>query len=258
MATPSLPKRKPVPGALSREKFRAEPRKHPPYLSGRCPPGYFTRADLLERTGKTEQDLKRLEGRGLLKVDARNRMGWGLYTADTANRVIAFFRDRQAPENLSSRHSALSLPALSYTTEESVIVFDALHKGVVPTQIAVDYHVHPAIIELIMRDYERINSVVILTTADLTRLENLGVDAVYPVRSGDDVVQLVKAALKPSLCNACIETSAILCKNCHAKRLISHENRIRDAYELKARQAQSALPEGLGDEPEGELEGDPA
>lgn len=190
------------------------------YLRDACPVGYYTRYDLLERTGRSEKEIKRAEARGVLRADARNSHGWSLYSQETLDKLVEYFK------RLRPKIAQIVGVDASYSDDQGLKGFALLKAGKTPADVAEELQCHPSIASSIANDYSRMQGAVLLPGEMVRLIEALPIDGERPLTTPEGVLEIIKQAMRRSACGKCGSREAALCKACtqnHVDRAIEKE-----------------------------------
>lgn len=205
------------------------------YVRDHRPPGWYTRYDLIEMTGRSHADIKRAEARGILKADGKNPHGWGLYKQETVDRMIDYFK------KLQPKMQQLTGVTAPYSEEQGLEGFAMIKAGKTPAEVGEALKCHPAVAHTIAQDYARMSGAVLLSGETVKLLEALPVDGERPIVTEAAVIALVKQAMTKSACGKCGAHDAAFCKLCaqdRADRAVEKERaRVRQRAEDEAREA---------------------
>lgn len=187
----------------------------------------------MEQTGVTDSAIKGFEQRGLVNVEALNDRNWGLYREEAVEKVRRLAVDR--PTRLASiRRTAQEV---TYTSREAKDVFVALQEGRTLDQIVIEQDMHPSVVQVIARDYQYVAGAILLLKPVVDEINAMPFDGPRPLREGDDVLVVLRQALR-RMCGSCgARRSSVFCTSCTRDRLAALES------------ARPARPRGEGPDP---------
>lgn len=194
-----------------------------PRLKERCPEGYVTRATLLERTGVSDPDLKSWEQKGLVRADARNDRGWYLWKEERIETLRHLAASR--PTRIGSIRRSAS--EITYTSKEAVTIFGLIRDRVSLVDIVTRTEIHPAIVQVIARDFQSLGDAIVLLEDDIQAIRAAKLDAPEGTfRSAADLVTAIKGAFSRMACQSCKERPrSKRCERCIEDRRAALERR---------------------------------
>jgi hypothetical protein len=226
-----------------RMKRRRERAKPPTVRSLDMPPGLITRRTLLLRTGVSESVLRRMEQVGQVRADFLNATGWAYYREERIQTVIEWAsRERNLPPparstrpdpppspparaSRSERAELASPPppqsplddvepaappppkkraGAGYTPAEAANVFGLMEAGKTLVQIVIKTSIDPVVVREIADQHAAFSGSVTVTLDHLEKMRRLVPDGA-PLKSGDDLYALVRAATRRLVCPRCRE-----------------------------------------------------
>jgi hypothetical protein len=161
-----------------------------------CPAGWITRAQLIERTGLTEGELRKFRPKA-----SRSSTGWMIYPERYVNQILAKIpaKDRVLP--------------LGYDAEQSQNVFRMLKEGRELRDVVIETGILPDVLDEIIKAYERLTSTIFLSKATVDRLSALFV-VNFPIDGEDALMDVVEAASSEHKCIRCKARQGRICMGC--------------------------------------------
>jgi len=208
-------------------------------------PGYINRRMLIEALGISVSEFRSLSARGLVKGAKRNARGWWLYREDSIEKLkkhVIIFQTQRA-EAARSSPSVKLLPAtkepnVAYSTEDAHAVFNLLIEGKNLVDIFIQTKIHPAIINVILKDYERMAGCLFVNKPIVDGLNELSLPGTEPIKTADQLFEAVKNA-------AALLAEKSRCKTCKAHSRMHCGNCVEDAVKVAlAKAAEAAKPAG--------------
>lgn len=203
---------------------------------GSKPEGYYTKAEILEKTGITETEFRSLQVRKNIRPVARCGRSWTYYNEDTLKQIVKamsvrVLRTQRQPED----------GKLAYTQVEAAEVLKMIEKGKNPSLLIIQRNMHPGIIRAVIADLGPISGGGFwLNRAQVSKISHLleleGNE--LPTKSRDFVERIEKAHLSGT-CQECgVTPRAILCNECFR----SHDQKVKERREARKRRAAEPLP----------------
>ena len=201
-----------------------------------APEGFVTRRVLCEKVGLNESQFRALAKTGVILSDGANGNGYALYTNETVRRLMTMKGDGTLLRSLSSYASIdestsdaataaatpPAAPALRYSAEDGVRVFELLRDGKTLEDIVLTTRVHPLVVKTISLDYDDLTGSIHLPKDIVARLNALGNDGklpgAFPLRDATDVFAIVELCAADRTCSTCEKNGALTsCEECLVK-----------------------------------------
>jgi hypothetical protein len=190
----------------------------------KIPPGYVTIAMMMERTGFSRKEINSLTQRKIIKPSTRNNQGWMLYLESCVDTVVKYKAQEPQPKEralkmmpASNRHNA---QVTAYSTDEALTVYELSTKGLRPGQISFQAKLHPSIVRTILRDYEILDSSIVLSPEIIDQINQLSLPVEMPMQTPADILKALKVASNEHTCTCCKKRPcADVCSRC-AKAMI--------------------------------------
>lgn len=203
----------------------------------RVPEGYVNRQMLRDLAGVTEHELKSLEGHRLVKAVMKNGYGWRLYTKDQIDHVkmlgeqLRAAREAREVRDPSSKLLPIfRMHAEPYSLEEYGQVIAALDKQIPLARIPIETKMHPAIVNVILRDSGQLSGALFVDKLSVDKLNALPLPGDEPIDSVESLLRMVKLlanllektqreSRKDRKCETCHSEPRSICKSCVGKAL---------------------------------------
>ena len=205
-----------------------------------APPGFVVRRVLCEKVGLNNAQFRALTKTGVIVSDGANSNGYALYTNETVRRLMAMKGDGTLFRSLASMTSdviddvpaagnatptasvktaPLVTPAMHYSAEDGVRVFELLDEGKQLKDIILSTRIHPLIVKAILVDYDDLIGSIQLPKDIVDRLNALGNDGklpgAFPLRDANDVFAVVELCTVERTCSSCAKNAALTsCEEC--------------------------------------------
>ena len=165
---------------------------------------------VLERTGITKTELRRLQQRGFARIVKRNSKNWGLYDESVVDEIARVTHER--PVRFSS--VAASAP-VDYSSAEAVSVIKLLRAGRTLEDALIETELHPAVVLAIAKDHQHVAGSILLLPAQVESLNRLPFDGPRPIRTAEELVGVLESAASEVSCSACKRKQrSTLCASC--------------------------------------------
>ena len=110
---------------------------------------------------------------------------------------------------------------ITYSSQEAVGVFRLLREGRTLEEIVLEKEFHPALVQVIAKDYQAVSGAILITKPvvdEINKLSESGLDGSFPVRSGEEILELLKEAADQR-CSGCGKRKrSQLCGRCVRSR----------------------------------------
>lgn len=175
---------------------------------------------LREATGLQERDLKRLEGRELLKHDMKNGRGWALYKVERIQDVkqYSIMLQNEEPSGPLKFLPAANDPTVTYSTEECHAVFALIREGKSLVEVFMETRIHPAILNAIVKDYERLSGSWFVAKPIIDSINALPLEGVGTIHTGVDLLEAMKRVAdevnEARKCLGCKKKTRAYCASC--------------------------------------------
>jgi hypothetical protein len=176
---------------------------------------FMPRSELIDRTGATPTEIRKIEFRGLIISRHRTVNGRRLYTKEHVDRVISILSQRRIREEPLPRRGRP--PTRGYSQEQARIAFEMLRDGKAREDIFLALqNIHPLMFRAICEEYEKLAGAITISPRLLDQIHAMPIEGFeLPLRSGEDVARLIEHLSKPRLCATCGEHSpAENCTRC--------------------------------------------
>lgn len=205
----------------------------------RVPPGYLTRAMVLERTGLTDGQLMSLLRQRRLKRSRTTSYNTALYSEGEVERMMREL-GRQVENGLRMPNSVIFTTDVgqghvNYRAEDAKKVILLMKAGRKLDDIFLGTDVHPRAIKAIVVDYKDLAGAVVLSREMMVLVNKLPLQGAMPITEPEDLYESIKLALDAGVCRSCRSLPAETCRGC-ARR----EHRPRPA------QASAGTPPSAG------------
>lgn len=203
-----------------------------------CPPGFMTRQMIKEHTGLTENQLKRLEGFGRLKAARKNNSGWALYTIKSVENLHDYIIQEQELAKTKSKFVVKPLKQdqniYLYSKEDAIEVFKLLDSGEIKLiEIVYKLKIHPKVLQTILKDYTDLFGTVFVVGSIIEEMNKLPLDAVLPIKSGEDIFHAFLALQEELNCSRCRKNPKSICNSCAHKFANSKATKSKKPAEIE-------------------------
>lgn len=181
--------------------------------------GLLTKPAFAKRLGVGIKELNRRIRTGSLREFKKSR-GALLFHPDQVEEQKLLTRTRP---NAKKEH----LDTVEYSGEEAAVVFRALADGKSLHDIVVGTELHPVVVEAASRAYAKLRNGLFIGGGELAEIEKLPIDGEFPVQSGLQLVDMLRASLLDNACEECKRKARKVCLAC-ARNLARKGRRTED------------------------------
>lgn len=184
----------------------------------RVPPGYMSRAMVLERTGLTDGQLASLLRQRRLKRSRTSSYGCALYTEGDVDRIMREL-GRQVESGLRMPNSVVFTTdagqgGMTYRAEDAERVILLMKAGRKLDDIFLETKIHPRAIKAIVVDYKDLAGAVVLSREMMVLVNKLPLQGAMPITEPEDLYESIKLALDAGVCRSCRSLPAEACRGC--------------------------------------------
>lgn len=174
--------------------------------------GFLTRGELLEMSGLTDSEFRTLTARKKIQATARTAGNWALYTMADVEKAKAL---KLGLEN--ERRRTLK-EQKGFTHKQSLQVFKMLDEGKSLKDIfyAMEDIPVPALHEIV-KQYQALTASLFVSPTVMQEIAALDLEGDYPIKTGVQLLEIIKNALKTSHCSQCRKKPRSWCDGCVAK-----------------------------------------
>lgn len=185
-------------------------------VRSQVPPGMYSKAMFMEKTGLTENEFRTLVATKKLEPVAFNARGWALYDDACIEKLKANPKMARARKMASmSRHHWRS-----YSEAEALAVFEEIERGTPLTTVVIQYKIHPTLVGVIRDDYALLKQGIVVPKDVMNRINRLDgkVDGVFPIQNAEDLLRLIDRLVSRAACTSCRTHPRKLCVECAKER----------------------------------------
>lgn len=103
---------------------------------------------------------------------------------------------------------------IDYTGKDASTVFKALREGKTLDEIVIEYGVHPLIVKAASDAFAQLRGGFFVSSDSARALERLPIDGEFPVQTGEQLIELLRAALEEAACEECQKKTRKVCLAC--------------------------------------------
>ena len=180
---------------------------------GNATAGYLTRGEFLELSGLSESQLRTMIARGRLRSSSHTRGRWALYTLADVERAKALKLGIEQDRRRTRQEQ------LGFTQNEALEVFRLIDQRVSLKDIFYKMNELPLpALQEIVKQYQALTNSLFLSPKELQEIADLGVEGDYPFRSGSQVVDVFRTAIKSQRCTSCRKRNRTVCDACASSK----------------------------------------
>lgn len=166
---------------------------------------YLTRGQLAQRLGVSVQEIQRRLRVGSLKPHL-HRGKEPIFHSGQLEEQRMLSRRRTAEPGKEA--------VIDFTGRDAATVFKALREGKALDAIVIEHAVHPHIVKAAAEAYAGLRDSLFVGPEIVRELEKLPLDGEFPIRTGNQLLDMVRDALTEAACVECQKKTRKVCLAC--------------------------------------------
>lgn len=195
-----------------------------------APAGFVTGRMIRDALELTMSTFRSLYARGVIKSVRRDSRGGFLYPENTIEELKAYLHETSQQNAPTGKLlPATRDPVVPYSMEECTAVFERLQQGESPVTISLATKIHPAVMNVIVKDYARLSGSMWVTKETVDALNRMTKLPSLPIESGADLVanfeELIEMHARATKCMTCRKSARPdECSGCQTKAQSANTN----------------------------------